>query len=158
MELFCPHCDYNLAGLPGNRCPECGRDFDRENLEVVAKEAVPPIHPGWLAFRLAWPPLATVAASAVASLFDSLLDTPIGLFIAILSAPAIATGCIVNCFSLPARIVALARRLRGSSRQARNDAAELVLLFLLICWHTGLMMVALSLAGWLFQDWFLNWD
>ena len=26
--LKCPECDYNLAGLPENRCPECGLEFD----------------------------------------------------------------------------------------------------------------------------------
>jgi hypothetical protein len=26
QELFCPACDYNLHGLTGERCPECGRD------------------------------------------------------------------------------------------------------------------------------------
>ena len=31
-DLFCPHCDYNLRGLESNRCPECGREFDREKL------------------------------------------------------------------------------------------------------------------------------
>lgn len=27
-ELICPHCAYNLRGLPTNRCPECGETFD----------------------------------------------------------------------------------------------------------------------------------
>ncbi len=30
--VFCPHCDYNLSGLPEDRCPECGEAFDRRKL------------------------------------------------------------------------------------------------------------------------------
>ena len=30
--LRCPRCDYNLAGLPEDRCPECGEVFDRQKL------------------------------------------------------------------------------------------------------------------------------
>ncbi len=29
--MFCRGCGYALIGLPGNRCPECGRDFDPGN-------------------------------------------------------------------------------------------------------------------------------
>jgi hypothetical protein len=27
-RMFCRKCGYSLVGLPSNRCPECGRDFD----------------------------------------------------------------------------------------------------------------------------------
>lgn len=32
IELFCPHCDYNLCGLSEDRCPECGVRFNRQRL------------------------------------------------------------------------------------------------------------------------------
>src|ERR1035441_3994288 len=30
-HMFCRGCGYALIGLPGHRCPECGRDFDPAN-------------------------------------------------------------------------------------------------------------------------------
>jgi len=32
QDVFCPQCTYNLRGLTGSRCPECGREFDRAAL------------------------------------------------------------------------------------------------------------------------------
>jgi rubredoxin len=31
-ERFCPRCGYYLHGLAENRCPECGRTFDPNEL------------------------------------------------------------------------------------------------------------------------------
>lgn len=36
VEPRCPHCEYNVTGLPQPRCPECGREFTwREAWECV---------------------------------------------------------------------------------------------------------------------------
>ena len=34
-SLNCPLCDYDLRGLPANRCPECGYAFDPEELRLL---------------------------------------------------------------------------------------------------------------------------
>ena len=41
----CKHCGYDLHGLPANRCPECGREFDpAERERVLARiNSSPPI-------------------------------------------------------------------------------------------------------------------
>ena len=33
-DAFCPRCDYNLTGIPGPRCPECGKNI-REVLRIA---------------------------------------------------------------------------------------------------------------------------
>lgn len=33
LALFCPQCIYDLRGLPGDECPECGCEVDRAKLE-----------------------------------------------------------------------------------------------------------------------------
>src|SRR5687767_12953353 len=32
IQLFCLQCGYNLHGIPDGRCPECGREFQSEQL------------------------------------------------------------------------------------------------------------------------------
>jgi hypothetical protein len=45
--VFCPECDYLLRGLPDNRCPECGREFERGGLlvEQYVRESGKHSHP-----------------------------------------------------------------------------------------------------------------
>jgi len=42
-SLLCPVCDYNLTGLPENRCPECGTPFDLEELAAIARGVPQPL-------------------------------------------------------------------------------------------------------------------
>ena len=37
-SLPCPHCDYNLAGVPEHRCPYCGNPFDPDALARAAEK------------------------------------------------------------------------------------------------------------------------
>jgi len=46
--LYCPNRDYNLTGLPENRCSECGRRFDPQRLAASLEDGLRPITP-WVA-------------------------------------------------------------------------------------------------------------
>jgi len=43
--LRCPYCDYDLTGLPRNRCPECGKPFNPRELYRLAS-GTPQLLPG----------------------------------------------------------------------------------------------------------------
>lgn len=34
LDLYCPHCGYNLCGIDSGRCPECGEPFDRATASI----------------------------------------------------------------------------------------------------------------------------
>jgi hypothetical protein len=39
MDLSCPQCGYNLTGLTGRRCPECGTKFDVATAQRANRES-----------------------------------------------------------------------------------------------------------------------
>ena len=43
--IYCPNCDYNLTGLEGALCPECGSTFDREQLRAAVAVGLVPLMP-----------------------------------------------------------------------------------------------------------------
>jgi hypothetical protein len=105
-ELLCPNCDYNLRGLPEDRCPECGEPFDRAALIELLRQpsqtlpfgrdgqgdaSYPGIfvaslfRPGTLGRELpAAPPVGTALAYGVAIRFISTLLSTL-LFASVLS-------------------------------------------------------------------------
>ncbi len=51
-NFLCPHCGYNLRGLTRDRCPECGRPFERARL---SESALPWLRRRWHGrFRAYW--------------------------------------------------------------------------------------------------------
>ena len=54
--VFCPHCMYDLRGLSGESCPECGGALDHEKL---ARSSLPWVHASFLMRLL--PPVRTAA-------------------------------------------------------------------------------------------------
>jgi hypothetical protein len=44
-DMYCRQCGYNLRGLERESCPECGRDFRRDDPATYAKK---PPAPAWV--------------------------------------------------------------------------------------------------------------
>jgi hypothetical protein len=71
--MYCKGCGYVLDGLPENRCPECGREFD-PNIPGTFSDQ-PPLHPVkvLLLKPIGWP---TFLLAGAASVMWLLADSP----------------------------------------------------------------------------------
>ena len=118
VELLCGHCRYNLRGVPSNRCPECGQEFD-PNYTIAS--LIP-----WEQRRYIGRMKALVWTIALASFWPRTLATraqhPVSrsaargfhLIIAIIAALAV--------YTLPATALNIWPRMFQSTR--RSDSAE----------------------------------
>jgi hypothetical protein len=80
--LHCPNCDYNLTGLTENRCPECGSEFDLDELRDIAYPKATPIANMDLAYQLLFQPaIETVLALLLALLGSVYLGGPIPILL-----------------------------------------------------------------------------
>ena len=49
--IYCRECEYNLTGLPLNRCPECGTPFDPNERRVASRLLPQPITFGEMCYK-----------------------------------------------------------------------------------------------------------
>lgn len=66
--LTCPHCDYNLTGLAGERCPECGQPVDLAEVRAFHARESQRRGPAWERWPGYLKPLAFVVTTLQAAL------------------------------------------------------------------------------------------
>ena len=127
-ELPCPHCGYNVAIIPGNRCPECGQSFHRNELLRARFE-----HSG---LRL-WQPLTVILTipMAIAALFVFAamgLGGSVLMLVPPLGAIVLAILAIASFATAPTLAMLLQQRNVGQGLSQRRFARWLAIAALLL--------------------------
>jgi hypothetical protein len=69
-EARCLGCNYLLRGLPENRCPECGREFDPNDPRTMNLGSVIGAAARWWLSPPGWPLFAAASAAAIILLYS----------------------------------------------------------------------------------------
>ncbi len=92
--LFCRECDYNLTGLTGGRCPECGTDLDWDDLRRERERQARGIGIHWEHSRWYLRPIGFIATALQAALLPWILADGIPAHPRCLPALAFLATCI----------------------------------------------------------------
>lgn len=72
VTSWCLECDYSLAGLTENRCPECGRVFDPADPDTMRTAQTPGKIARWLMQPPKWPSHVAAGVAAVVLLASTM--------------------------------------------------------------------------------------
>jgi len=116
-NLYCPNCDYNLAGLLENRCPECGTTFDPTELLKLTAASPKPISVSIVILHLIWPAAVFTLLIYVAGITG--LEWLNGTFVI-----SLIVILFVNAAVIARRVAATSSVRRGGSPYHRSNPAS----------------------------------